>query len=114
MSLVEVIDDFATGTYTTSRPGAQTVTNGIVSHASSTVTTGVTMCIQPLSGRELKVLPEAYHKEEVRLVFTTFALKVLDTITIDGETWTVFKVEAWQDFDSETHTRAYAARSTPA
>lgn len=115
MALVDVIASFATpGPYTVTRTTASTYLNGrLVAGTTSQFT--ITASVQPVSGRDLKALPEARHGEEVRVVYTTTALNTLipthaaDVVTLDSEPWEVFRVERWQAFGN-THYRAFVAR----
>ncbi len=88
--------------------------NGVYSAGTQT-TVAITASIQPVSGDELKSLPEGQHLQSVRVVYTTTELKASssthdpDRFTLDGDTYEVFKLEkhsAW----GGTHYRAYIAR----
>ncbi len=72
---------------------------------------------QPAMGRELAVLPQASHGEDVRVLYTATDLYVAgrnvagteyvgDSVSIGGEPFEVFKCEPW----NTDHFRAYAAR----
>lgn len=105
-----VISRFQTGTYTVTRTtAAAPVAGRYVAGSSSTIS--VDASIQPVSGRDLKILPEARHGEDVRVVYTLTALKTVspgydaDSIAIGGEAYEVFKVEAWPN-----HYRVFVSR----
>lgn len=114
--------DFATGDqvngYTVTRRGAATVTDGVATAGAvtSTFSTGPAV-LRPLNGRELQALPEGYHADDVRKLLTTADLRTLDhatglpadTVTIDGEAWTVFRVATTTAFGG-THRQVWLAR----
>jgi hypothetical protein len=74
--------------------------------------------VQPVSGRELMILPEAQHVEEVRVVYTATEIKTRepgyepDKVTIDGAAWTVIRAERWT-YGAETYWRALVSRRAP-
>lgn len=115
MALTGVIGRFATGTYSVARRAAGTYTAGRLVAGASEASFDIVACVQPASGRELQVLPEAQHGEEVKLIFTTTELRTRtpthdpDVITISGEAYEVFKVETWEAFD-DVHYKAFAKR----
>lgn len=114
MSLIGVVPRFSTGTYTFTRRAAETYTDGIVV-AGATSTFTAQASIQPVSGRELQALAEAQHGQEVKVIYCNTELltrtptQAPDTVSLDSETWEVFRVERWQAF-GQTHWRAYAQR----
>ena len=122
-SLTDILNDpdFRTGDpvfgYVVTRATAPTVTDGIAAAgATSTFRTGPAI-LRPLNGREMQALPEGYHAEDVRNLITTADLRTLDhvtgvpadTVTIDGEAWTVFRVATTTAFGG-THRHAFVAR----
>lgn len=115
MSLNGVISSFNTGIYTVAREGSGTYVDGILQVGAADTPFSIVASIQPASGRDLKNLPEAQHGEETRVVFTTTELRTRtpagapDTVMIDGEPWTVVRVERWQHWGT-THYRAYISR----
>lgn len=62
------------------------------------------MSIQPVTGRNLKLLPEGQYAEESRVIFTETELRTRthsndpDLVEIDGESWKVFNVQKWPSF----------------
>lgn len=118
--LLEVLDDphFATGEYVvTRRAPATTDGNGrTVPGAASTFS--IVASVQPVSGHELEVLPEASHGREVKLVLTVTRIDIAradqaaDVVTIDGDPWTVVMAEHWEGFDGERWTKAHVAKGT--
>jgi len=103
MSLNDVIGVFATGTYTVTRGSAGAYTDGdFVPGGISTFL--IEASIQPLSGRDLQLLSEAQHGEEVRRVYTKTELRTVtdgvvpDLLDIDGEAWRVIRFERWEAF----------------
>lgn len=107
MSLEDVIDRFATGTYPVTRTSAGAYVEGRYTPGSTT-TFNVVASIQPLSGRDLQTLPEGQHASETRAVYTKTELQTRtpssepDRLTINGESW-----EVWQSFRWEAFGGAY-------
>lgn len=72
--------------------------------------------LQPVTGRELQDLPEAQRGDDVRVLYTLTRLYTRepgfepDVLTIDGESYTVIKVERFDAF-GDTHYRVYLART---
>lgn len=116
MSLTDVIGVFGTGTYTVTRTAAGARTLGrYAPGATSTFT--IAASVQPLTGREIKALPEGDHADEHRVVYTTTELRTLmasvgapDSVSIDGEAWDVARVEKWPGPSGTTHYRARVSR----
>ena len=114
MSWADVIDCFASDTYTVTRTVEATYTLGR-KVAGSTSTLSVIASIQPVTGYDLENLPEGQHSENVRHVYTTTELKARqdgfapDKFAIDSETWEVWRLERWED-GAETHYRATISR----
>jgi hypothetical protein len=114
VSINDAIATFATGTYTVTRTGAGSYSGGILS-AGSTSSFSIVASVQPLSGRDLQVLPEGQRTDETRVLYTTTQLltrtatQAPDSISIDGSTYEVFKVEDWT-YIGVTHYRAYVSR----
>lgn len=91
------------GTYTVTRQApATTDGNGrMVAGATSTFT--VTGSLQPMSGRELRTLPEARQADEMRVLYTTTELRTgaaPDLVAAEGSTWEVYRVARWDAFGS--------------
>lgn len=112
--LTGVLDVFATGTYAVSRRGPGTLTAGRLTRAAGT-TLSISASVQPVDGRTLQALPEGQRAEESRVIYTATELRTrgpageADDVTIDGEPWTVTRVERWDGF-GETYFRAFVAR----
>lgn len=101
MSLVGVIGDFATGTYTVSRPGAQTVTDGMVTEAAAS-TFSIQASIQPAKGRVLELgAPEARHVSAGLTCYAVTELRVGDTISYKSQSWRVTDVKHWEEWGEE-------------
>lgn len=104
MSLLGNIAAFKTGTYTVTRTAAGTRALGIYTPG-ATSTFNIDADMQPYRGErgglETMPLPEGYRAENMRTLYTTTELYpvsqtgVADTISIDSETWEVFKVQSW-------------------
>lgn len=117
MSLLDVIGDFATGDYLVTRTAkGNHVAGRYVPGATSTFVVRQA-CVQPSTGRDLKVLVEAGVTTEARVIFSDVELHTRtpstdpDQVTIDGEQWAVFHVKAWQTPD-ERFWRALIARQS--
>jgi hypothetical protein len=115
VSRLGAITRFASGTYTVSRYAAPAWVAGVATKATPS-TLSIVASVQPVSGREIAALPEGRRANEVRVVYTSTALRTegvsggsADTISIDGEVWEVFKLETWSAW-SETHYRAFISR----
>lgn len=114
MALVDVIASFATGTYSVTRTAAGAYTVGRYA-AGGTSTFSIEASVQPVTGRDLKKVPEGHHADELRIVYTTTELRTRapgsepDVVTIDSEPWHVVRFERWQAFGG-THFRAWCAR----
>lgn len=112
MSLVGVIARFKTGTYEVRRTATGTSTAGKYTPGAVAVLGSFDMCIQPVTGRELKPLAEARQTSEIRVAYSATELRTTpdpDTVTINGELWDVFKVEPWEHWGAG-HWRAYLSR----
>lgn len=109
MSVVGVIDHFATGTYTVTRTAAPTVVDGYaVAGASSTFQ--VVAVVVPLSGRDLQSLPEGLLATDSRKVITATQLRPTDVVTIDSEPWAVYGIDGPYTLRGGTHYNALVAR----
>ncbi len=91
---------FTSGTYTVTRRATGSLANGDwTPGASSTFT--VEADLQPLSGNDLKILPEGQHGEEMQKLYLSVELftarldKEADQITIDGAEWKVINVRKY-------------------
>jgi hypothetical protein len=114
VSVTGVIAAFTTGTYTLVRSsGEDTYVKGR-RVAPATSTSSIVGCIQPVTGRDLQVLPEGMRADEARVLYSTSELRAeppIDRVIIDGEVWEVFKCERWQGFGT-THYKAFVSRMT--
>lgn len=109
MSLHLVIASLQTGTYVVSRPGADTYAAGIRTPGTPS-TFNVDASVQPLTARLLRAMPEGRRAEDTRILWTrTVELLVGDRITIGGEAYEVFRVDAHGVLGSPFY-RAWAAR----
>ncbi len=76
----------------------------------STSTFDIRANVQPANGKDLKVLPEARHADDIRVLYTGTELYTTrpgfqpDVVTIAGFLYEVFKIEAWP-----SHYRCYVA-----
>lgn len=124
MGLRDSITAMATGTYTVTREPAGTYEAGRYVRLSAATppiaptTFDIVASIQPLRGRELADLPEGQRGDELRMIYTVTELRTRsassesDVVTIDGEPWTVIRVERWQSFGA-VHYQAYCSHAAP-
>lgn len=86
--------------YTVTRPGAVTYPDGDPVEAAGT-TFVIEASIQPLSGRELTLMPEALRTRAQHEMFTTAELQTggegqnPDRVDVNGETFEVWQVHDW-------------------
>jgi hypothetical protein len=115
--LSDVIARFAThATLTVTRTAASTFSYGVKVPGSTSTITLTKPCVQPVSGREIRALPEGMSADDVRLLFTTTPLLASaghpDTVVIDGDTYAVFRVDDKWKIGSSVHYRAWCVRQT--
>lgn len=109
MSLLRPLKTFQTGTYTVTRRTPGTRVDGRWSDGVATTYTDTPMSIRPASGRDLKMLAEGTHVEDVRAVMCEFALRPDDVVEFDGDTWRVFNARDW-NVRGRRYVRALMAR----
>lgn len=115
MSLRSVIMRHQTGTYTVTRTAEGTHVKG-VAQAGAVSTLSVVAYVEPVSGMDLQTLPEAYHADDVRIVYTTTFLGTIrpgfrpDQIVIDNEVYEVFRSQTWQGLSGAPHYRVWVSR----
>jgi len=118
--LVDVLldPDIATGDYVVTRHALPTYVEGVrIAGAVSTFTTGLAS-LQPLSGADLKLLPEGLHVTDARVLITTADVRVRpepDTVAAaneDGivETWAAFHIDGPWIAHGGVHRNVYLAR----
>lgn len=101
MSLVGVIADFASGTYTVTRAGAQTITDGMVTEAAGS-TFDVVASIQPARGRALELLPpEARHVSAEYIALCLSEVRVDDVVSYKNQDWRVSNSKHWEEWGEE-------------
>ena len=105
---------FGTGDYTVTRRASPVFdADGVASAGSSSSFKTGHACLQPASGRTLQVAPEGLHGQDLRDLWTTVELRatpVPDVVTIGGEAWAVFHVEAWPGLHGKPHWLASLSR----
>lgn len=103
-----------TGDYTVTRRVAPTTVAGRAV-AGGTSTFSIAASIQPVTGRDLRDLPEGRHADEMRIVFCEAELFTVqpgndsDLIAYRSETWEVIRSEFWEHWGT-SHCRAMIAR----
>lgn len=116
MALRGAIGSLATGTYTITRttPGTYD-THGKLIPGTTTTIPGVVAIVQPVSGRQLRDVPEGQRSNEMMMICTETELmprtdeRAGDRITLKGEVWTVVRAKEHTGLGGR-HWRAYAAR----
>lgn len=115
MSLAAAIDSFKTGTYTVTRYATGSYTAGRWAPGAPS-TLNIDACIQPLTGRDLKILPEGRRADETLVLYTKTLLRVpsqgggADQVSISGVMYEVIHVETWSSAIADTYYRVLAAR----
>jgi hypothetical protein len=121
VSVNDTIASLATGTYTVTRTAAGASTNGRYTPGAET-TFPIVAGIEPVTGRELRDMPEGQRGDEVIMIFTTTRLRTRqegepDRIAYDppgssvvGDLWTVTKVDVLEGF-GEVHYEVQACRA---
>jgi hypothetical protein len=97
----DLIESFATGTYTVTRRAAAAFVIGRAG-TPGTSTLAIRASVYPATGRDLQRLPEGRRSLETRTLHTTTQLLVAteggnncDLVTIDGQQWEVQMCETW-------------------
>jgi hypothetical protein len=114
VSLLDVITHFAgEATYSVTRRAEGATVLGRASVGAPTTFT-IEALVVPLSGKDLKVLPEGRRAEDSLKVISPTELKLGDIVTVRGEDWEVYHLEVCLQF-GEMHCNAMVARqrSTP-
>jgi hypothetical protein len=124
VSINDSIAGFATGTYTVTRRLKGTFTSGKYVPNASPSTFSVSAVIQPatdlqrvVGGKDLREGVENQRLDDVRMMHCATELYMLsathdpDTISYDGDSWTVFRVEP-HDFSGTRHWMAVITRRT--
>lgn len=72
--------------------------------------------VQPVTGREIQILPELQHGEETKVIYTLTQLYTRepgfepDSISVDGESYDVTRVDKFTQLSGAPHYVAYAKR----
>lgn len=104
------LSHFKTGTYTRSRYTAGVYTDGVWVQGAATVTT-VDASIQPLTGKDLEMLPEGWSTSTAMKVYTRGDIAVDDILTVDSESWRVITKMSYPGHSGLLgHTKAIIAR----
>ena len=91
---------FQSGTYTVTRQAAGSYVDGDWTPGADS-TFPVDADLQPMSGNDLKILPEGQHGEEMQKMYLAVELftaregKQPDEVTIDGAQWRVINVRKY-------------------
>lgn len=87
--------------------------------AGTSVTDAITCSVQPMTGRDLQVLPEGQRADEVQVFYSNSELRTrepqqwdADTLLFAGVTWRVIRVKTWAALGA-TYYRALAAKVAP-
>jgi hypothetical protein len=116
LTLNDSIRDHATGDYEVTRFAADSYdSDGVLVPGGTSTFTLTDASVQPMTGRDLKNLPEAQHGEETKVIYSDVELRPRtpsgrgDQIAIDGSTYEVIRSNKW-DHWGETHWVANAVR----
>ena len=118
MALVGVLAAFQTGTYTVRRLAAGALVLGRWTPGAS-ANFSIDAVVQPLTGNDLKMLPEGFHTANTRRVWTETPLKVTedgsepDTIEIGGEDYRVIQSQSWVGLGGDHYAAIVAKVGTP-
>ncbi len=120
---LEALTCFLTDTYTVTRPGDGAYVVGVWTPTAGS-TFPIDASIQPLNGKELRLLPEGFTVDGTKKLYTETLLKAganaaqSDTVAIGSETWRVIQVSDYQGNVNATLSRFYKAiiakKDTPA
>lgn len=109
MSFASVIAGLASDTVTVTRTAAPSRALGRATAGATSTIAGVVASVQPVSGRDLKTLPEGRHADDCRVLYTATPLLVTDQVPLQGEAYEVFRVRRWDAF-GETFYIAHVSR----
>ncbi len=102
-------------TYTVTRTAAGTYTLGRYT-AGSTTSPSALASVQPVTGRDLQLVPEARRTETVIKLYADVEMVALDEtydgdqLTYDGDTYTVITSERWDGFGGDVYWKVFAVR----
>ena len=82
--------------YNLTRLGTPTIVDGIATPGTPTVTE-IQAVQQPMTAKELRNLPPGQNAGEWRNIWSEDEMKLTDTISINGLTFTVQRVALWED-----------------
>lgn len=105
MDIAGLIASFATGTYTVTRTATSSYASRGRAAPGAVTTFSISAAVCPITGNDLKRLPEGFRASEAVTIFTSTQLTVggqvedfeADVVTIDGSPWQVNHVETWRD-----------------
>jgi hypothetical protein len=106
VDLSGVISSLASGTYTVTRYGAGSYTNGRWADgatSSFTIKALIYPAVRPFAGREVEHLPEGQRSQEAIEIFTSTALRTgegaggvgADVVSYNGKSFFIESVEYW-------------------
>jgi hypothetical protein len=113
VSIAATIAHFSTGAYTVTRAAQGSYSSGRYV-AAATAQLNIDASVQPLTGRQLRSLPEAFHSENTKAIYTSTLLRTRtpttapDIVAIGGENYEVFQVDTWT-LHGATHYEVLAA-----
>ena len=97
-----IISHLGTGSYVVNRKDTPTYVKGRLQPYTSTSFT-ITASVQPLTGNDMRLLPEGARADNTKSLFTPTKLKTTgdagpDVVVINSEDYEVFNVESWIGF----------------
>lgn len=123
--LTRVIDKFASegtgarGSYQVTRIAPATIGSDGRLVQPTSETFPIVAVEQPVTGRDLQVLPEGWRGEESRNLYTTTLLRTVnqdgspDTVTIGTQAWVAINIKRWLAFRGVHYIVLVSRRSVP-
>ena len=116
MSLGLVIATFQTGTYIVTRTGTDSHTLGVRTVGAPS-TFSIDASLQPVTGANLKLVPQGRRSEDFRMLWTKTAALILtpnpDTIAIGSDTYEVFKTFGFSILEPTFYRAMIAKQGVP-
>ena len=92
-NLAEVVNLLSTDTYRVKRYAPATYLAGRVVSPPTTTILMATGSLQPMPGRTLERQPEGLEASDMRMLWTSASLRLLDEVEAEGSTWVAQAVE---------------------
>jgi len=109
MATSRIVSRFQTGNYAVTRHSAGAYVDGRWAAAAAT-NLNVAGVVQPVTGKDLQLLPEGTAISDSRKVWTTTELLPSDAITIGGKVYNVISVMPWEGRNGDDHFECIVAK----